>query len=248
MTAWTVARRAVLMQMAQVTPTQDLVVIGAVAVGHHLGAEFRTTLDLDLCVATSLTAMQPPATWKHVVAHRWKSDQGMTVDLLPVDADSLRQGAIVWPDGSRLELAGIDLAMRDATPIGHGLPNRVKVASLRALFLCKTIAWTDRPGDRRKDLGDLAEILERYVERDDARCFDDVAIPHDLDLDERAAFLLGVDLSAVCEAAHRTRLASFLARMGDANQSPYALMAGRWPRDYEALGRKLAALRAGLGM
>ncbi len=244
---WTQERCVALAQMAAVSPTHRLVVIGAVAVGHHLGTQFRATLDLDLCVATSVAELRPPAAWQKLptTPHRWRTEHGMPIDLLPVDAASLARGFIEWPDRVKLDLTGIDLAIQDSRPIGHGLPSTVCVASLRALFLCKAVAWTDRPGDRRKDLGDLAEILDRYVELDDVRCFEEAAIPLDLDIEERPAFLLGHDLAAACAPAHRERLADFLARVSAMDQAPYAMMATRW-RDYAALERRLDALRVGL--
>jgi len=246
MTAWTEERCAALAELAVVVPTR-VVVIGGVALAHHLGPEFRPTLDLDLCVAASPLHQLPPGSWQRLrdPPHRWRTPRGLTVDLLLVDAESLRRRAIAWPNGVRLDLTGIDFAMRDATAVGHGLPADVHVASLCALFLCKVTAWIERPGDRRKDLADLALILDRYVEHDDPRCCSDAAIPPDLDIAERPAFLLGLDL-AVVPHSERDALTRFLDEVGDEDRAPHAMLAARWPRDDQALPRRLAALRAGI--
>jgi predicted nucleotidyltransferase len=176
--------------------------------------------------------------------HRWRTRRGLTVDLVLIDEVRLRRGVVEWSNGVRLDLAGIEFAMRDAAAVGFGMPDNVYVASLRALFLCKVTAWLDRPGDRRKDLLDLAQILDRYVEHDVPRCSAPV-VPADMDIAERPTFLLGFDLRVVA-SADRDRLARFLDEVSDEDQAPHAMLAANWPRDGEALPRRLAALRVGL--
>jgi hypothetical protein len=78
--------------------------------------------------------------------HRWRTRRGLTVDLVLIDEVRLRRGVVEWSNGVRLDLAGIEFAMRDAAAVGFGMPNNVYVASLRAPFLCKVTAWLDRPG------------------------------------------------------------------------------------------------------
>ncbi|MBI5851450.1 MAG: hypothetical protein HZB39_10575 [Planctomycetes bacterium] len=240
MSAWSKERREVLAELAAANGGRRIVVIGAVAVAHHLGAGFRTTLDFDLCVASAREDTRVPAGWTAhpSIVHRWSAAGGLTIDLVCIGDDDLARGFVAWPDGTRLDLGGVDLALRDAEPIGCGLPAMVCVASLRALFVCKVFAWNDRRWDRRKDLGDLARILDRYVELDDERCFVDPALPLELDLTERPAFLLGRDLAAVGSEPQRTAIERFALEMADEATQPHAAMASHWPRDPTALGRR----------
>ncbi len=246
---WTDDRLAVLSQLCAANQTSRIVVIGAVAVAHHLGETFRATVDLDLCVASPVAELRVPDSWRGqaVPPHRWTTAEGVKVDLIAVGDLDLARGFVGWPDGSKLDLGGVELALRDCSPIGFELPELACVATLRALFVCKVMAWLDRSWERRKDLGDLAQILDRYVESDDPRCYDP-AIPLDLEIDERPAFLLGVDVAQVCHGERLGSFTTFLGDVGDERRASHSVMSARWPSNATALVRRLAAFRRGMSI
>jgi predicted nucleotidyltransferase len=246
---------SVLTTVAATFPGRDIVVIGATALQWHFRSGFRGTLDLDLCVAIDLhehARATLPHEWRRDPRRpfRWSLPDGQILDVLPASADVLANGELSWNDGTRLDLTGIDLAMRDNASLPANFPRECRVASRRALFVMKVAAWLDRPGDREKDLGDLALLLQRYVEDDDPRCFDDPAIDCEREFDERPAFLLGHDLASICSSQHRDRVAAFLARVANPDRADHTRLryAGplHWQRNEDTVPRILAALRAGL--
>jgi predicted nucleotidyltransferase len=138
-----------------------------------------------------------PAGWtrNRVVPHRWRATGGVIVDVVPATDELLRRGRVSWPDGSELDLTGIDVAMADVEVGAGELPDNVGIVSLRALCVCKIAAWLDRPGNRLRDLGDLAAILDAYVDDLSPRVFDDPRIEPNREFDERPALLLVLNLT-----------------------------------------------------
>ena len=65
--------------------------------------------------------------------------------------------------------------------------------------------------DRQKGLGDLALLLDDYVELEDERRFDEPALAG-VDWSERPAFSLGMNLRAICAARHLVSLREFVRR------------------------------------
>ncbi len=255
MTAWDPERRQVLRELGGAFPGHRVVVVGAVALAHHF-VSFRGTRDLDLCIAIDeldhgRDAALPPGWSRDAhVRHRWRTGTGAIVDVVAAAPRLLRAGRIEWPDGTVLDLTGIDVAMTDAARIANDLPETTCVASVRALFLCKVAAWLDRPADRRRDLGDLAVMLDRYVDESGPRLFDDPHLEPDREFDERPAFLLGLDLHEVCAPKHRTRADTFTRLVANRDGAVHAAILAaapqRWQRDPDAVVRRIAALRAGL--
>ena len=247
---------AALAALAQAFPNRAIVVIGATALALHY-PDFRGTLDLDVCVAIDAAEHARdevlPTTWRRQrgMPHRWRTDDGLLIDVLPACDRLLADGRVSWPDGVSMDLAGIDLVMRDHHPFGAALPSNVLVASRRALFVAKVVAWLDRPSDRHKDLGDIARLLDDYVEEDDPRRFDEPELA-DRDWSERPAFLLGIDLRAVASDRHRGRIHEFVRRTGDpARSDRRVLWAGApsaWRVEDEVPQRRLRALCDGLGL
>ncbi|MEQ1634041.1 MAG: hypothetical protein ABL997_16810 [Planctomycetota bacterium] len=232
-----------------------IVVIGAAALRWHYPT-FRGTLDLDLCVAIDLDehhgATGFPSQWTRQpgVPHRWRATDGQLLDILPAADRLLLEGRIEWPDGTVMDLSGIDLAMRDHHRYAVDLPTNVTVATRRALFVTKVAAWLDRPVERQKDLGDIALLLDDYVEDDDRRRFDEPAL-EGLDWSERPAFLLGMDLRVLGKARHSTKLREFVRRVGDRDAREHHWFLQMAPAGLRAddavLPARLQALLAGLG-
>jgi len=244
-----------LADVARAFPGRRIVTIGAAALRWHYAA-FRGTLDLDLAIAIDLEEHARsgalPADWERQanVPHRWRLPDNQLLDILPAADELLAAGAVTWPDGTTLDLTGIDLAMHDHERYAAELPTAVRVASRRALFVTKIAAWLDRPHDRQKDLGDIALLLDEYVDGDDPRRFDEPAL-EGRDWDERPSFLLGMDLRAVCSERHSERIREFASRAGDPARREHswllAAAPAAWRTDAEALPRRLQALRDGFG-
>jgi predicted nucleotidyltransferase len=245
-----------LASVARAFPGRQIVTIGAAAFRWHY-ATFWGTLDLDLCVAIDLEEHARsdllPRGWARVqgMPHRWRLPDGQLLDIIPAADELLAAGEVSWPGGTTMDLTGIDLAMRDHERYADGLPVHVGVASRRALFVTKIAAWLDRPHDRAKDLGDVALLLEDYVDGDDPRRFDEPAL-EGLDWDVRPPFLLGMDLRAICAERQEGRVREFVTRVGDPTRREHFWMldAGpaHWLGDPTALPRRLQALLDGLGI
>ncbi len=247
---------AVLADVARAFADRAIVVIGATALRWHY-PKFRGTLDLDLCIAIDLAehgrgvGLPPQWTRQPGVPHRWRTEDGQLLDILPAADALLDAGRVVWPDGTEMDLAGIDLAMYDHHRYAADLPENVTVASRRALFVAKVAAWLDRPEERQKDLGDIALLLDDYVEIDDKRRFDEPDLTA-VEWSERPAFLLGLDLRALCAARHLARLREFVDRVGDPDgrERHWLLQVApaAWRADDALLAARLQALCAGLGL
>jgi predicted nucleotidyltransferase len=110
-------------------------------------------------------------------------------------------------------------------------------------------AYLDRPGERERDLGDLAHLIGLYVDDDDDRRFGDEVPAADLDFEDVPAFLAGRDVGAICSGAHRATLEHFLDVV-TASESAIGLMRRdgplSWRRD-EGVRRGLGGFRRGLG-
>lgn len=243
----------VLAAVARAFAQRSIVVIGAAALRWHYPV-FRGTLDLDLCIAIDLEehtqARGLPEGWVRQAGmpHRWRMSDGQLLDILPAADGLLRAGRVEWPDGIVMDLAGIDLAMRDHLRYSDKLPANVVVASRRALFVTKVVAWLDRPSERQKDLGDLAMLLDDYVDLEDPRRFD-TTIPDGLDWSERPAFLLGRDLHAICAEHHRLKIREFVRRVTapDSRDRHWLLQAApSWREDERAMPGRIGALLVGL--
>ncbi|HEX5050601.1 MAG TPA: nucleotidyl transferase AbiEii/AbiGii toxin family protein [Planctomycetota bacterium] len=244
-----------LADVARAFTARRIVAIGAAALRWHY-TTFRGTLDLDLCIAIDLDehsrADALPTEWrrKRGMPHRWHLPDGQLLDIVPAADDLLAAGVVNWPDGTAMDLCGIDLAMRDNQRYADELPAEVRVASRRALFVTKVAAWLDRPHDRHKDLGDIARLCDEYVDDADPRRFDEPAL-EGRDWDERPTFLLGMDLAAVCSARHGSRIREFAARIGDPARLEHVWMLGAaptaWQADPTAVSRRMQALLDGFG-
>ena len=243
----------VLRDVATAFPDRQVVVIGAAALRWH-DQTFRGTLDLDLCIAIDREEHDQqgvmPVGWQRhsAIAHRWRDRAGQLIDVIPAADSVLASGQVAWPDGTTMDLTGIDLVMQDNHRYADELPENVRVASRRALFVTKIAAWLDRPHDRQKDLGDIAILLNGYVGLDDPRRFDEPAL-EGREWQDRPAFLLGMDLAACCEPRHRERIRMFVDQVTDRTRREHHwLLAASpgWRADPEILASRIGALVAGL--
>lgn len=157
----------------------------------------RSTRDLDIAVAVTggLDQVREILTEAGMrtsrVVHRFYTQSGIEVDVLPLDPSVERQREIRFPDGERLSAVGLAEAVRHSVEIntGHCV---VHVAVLPILVALKIHAAPRRLGER--DLRDAVAAMNQY-ENKGARRFNVDYIAHqELVYETAGAFLLGRDL------------------------------------------------------
>lgn len=211
----------------------DFVLIGAVALSHHVALERKTNdVDLALVVAPAeLDAILTSLDWTRdaSITHRWHGPDSFRADVLPATPELIRAGSVTFERDTRtMSLVGFDLALEHASEVVlPGLTSAVKVASLAAIVVLKIVAWLDRPHDRSRDLGDLATVFRDALGDDDDRRWDDQHPlgSSGLDFDDQSPFCVGLDVSAIVGDAHRERIEAFIEKLLDGSSANAAVMA-----------------------
>jgi predicted nucleotidyltransferase len=245
------AQIAALAEISKIWPDRAMVIIGATALGLFVEMRWRQTADLDLVIAIGVDDLQAIAQrpgWQQSALrqHEFRSPQGARMDILPAAAALIERGALAWPSGHVMSLAGMDLAFVHAIAHDLGAGHRVRVAPPAVVTVLKMAAHGDRPTERERDLGDIAYLLDVYVEADSNRRWDEAAA---IEYDLAPAFLLGLDLGRLAGESHRALVAQFLDRVGDPDSVHHAQMERlgphSWRGEEEALRRRLDAFRQG---
>ena len=185
----------------------DLVIIGAIAYQVHFPGELRHTGDIDFAVALDLNEFAElerrlqADRWIRFAnrEHRWRSTQRTIMDLLPAGPKLRTAKQVTWPVSPfTMSLVGFEHVFTDAQPVEFSPDLTLNVVSSTALMLLKIVAFMDDPQRRVKDLDDLRGLLTQY-EADSERLFSDAVIDAGLaDFGLAPAFLLGIDLKALC--------------------------------------------------
>ena len=171
------AERHALRRIVEALVGVDVVLIGAAALREFGLCRWRSTFDLDLTVA--LDQDEFPGPLENLagirrdtrIEHLFHVDS-VRLDIVPAGPTLRAQGQIRWRDRT-MTLAGLHLAFTHAVSRTLAPDIVLRVAPPAVVALLKTIAYCDRPAERERDLGDFAELLERYVGEDDDRRFDD---------------------------------------------------------------------------
>ncbi|MFH0899871.1 MAG: hypothetical protein V2A73_04505 [Pseudomonadota bacterium] len=252
------AQTEALHSLADIWRDTAFVLIGAAALQCHLPA-MRGTADLDITVAASMDAFPSSllsAGWfrNPRIEYEWCSPGGAKIDLIPAGPAHLQAGFLQWPSsGRRMNLAGLRHAFShnqsiDLSPAGAA----ISVADLSVLALLKIVAYLDRPSERRRDLGDLALILEEYLACDDVRRWQDDVIAARIPYDCASSFVLGRNLAAFVDGDEQTAIRTFLGKLRDEND-PHASQTRMlhasppsWSGAIESLLTRLDALERGL--
>ncbi|HZO15019.1 MAG TPA: nucleotidyl transferase AbiEii/AbiGii toxin family protein [Polyangiaceae bacterium] len=234
-----------LRQVRGALPEADILLVGAVAIDRHI-ALARQTDDMDLAIGIELEDFPGPLGsihgWRHDQAraeHRFFTECGLQLDIIPAGASIRERGMIRWPSGFEMSLVGFDVAFRRADRVDlEGV--RVLCPALPELLLLKIAAWLDRRHERQKDLGDIAVLLRNYLEDDHERHWHDEIQAGALDHDLQGAYALGLDLRRICEARHIKLVHEFCST------APANLGAHVWiDQDEPDARRFLDAFRAG---
>lgn len=185
--------------------------------------------------------------------HEWHGAAGVKLDIIPADAAALQAGEIVWPKTQvRMSLVGLRLAFEQRVPHEIAPDVTIDVAPLPVLGLLKMVAYQDRPGERERDLADLAHVLEEYLGHDDARRFSDELIGSGIEYELASAYAFGTDLGALVNQTERGVVQTFVARVRDerdvaGTQARMARLGPRsWSSEPEALLARIEAFERGL--
>ena len=137
-----------------------------------------------------------------------------------------------------MSLVGFDHEFATAQPVQLAPDLTLKVISSTALMLLKIVAFMDDPQRRVKDLDDIRGLLLQY-EADSERIFSDVVIDAALqDFGLAPAFLMGLDLRALCADDDAQIVYTFLDAMNEVNPAWMAFVRAR------GVGFQLGHIRA----
>ena len=205
-----------------------VVLVGALALEAHSKLGDRATLDVDVAITHEIDYLRS----RLLDAERWLPDERQAqrwryvgdgnrpaetlVDILPASPAGVEAGYVELTDGWRLGLVGFRHLLEHRGPI-EGLP--VAVGAPLSLVLLKMVAFADRPADRVRDLGDIAELLDVYVPPDDDRLWFGEAADRDLFNEDGSAFLLGLDLGRGVSSTEAGAVEHFLALLLDPNDA-----------------------------
>ena len=219
----------------------DLVIIGAIAYQVHFPGELRHTGDIDFAVALDLNEFAELERrlrrdgWNQFTnrEHRWRSTRGTIMDLLPAGPKLREAKQITWPKSQfRMSLVGFEHVFTNTLPVEFAPDLMLKVISPTALMLLKIVAFMDDPQRRVKDLDDIRGLLTQY-EADSERVFSDVVIDTGLaDFGLVPAFLLGIDLKALCTPEDAAIVNAFLAAMNENNPAWMSFVRARGVGDH----------------
>lgn len=171
--------------------------VGGVALACQTEFSWRHTIDLDITIAAEVDeagrVLRAHGGWAQDdrVEHKWWTPEGVPVDVVPAERALLGAGEVVWArTGARMSLLGLRhaFAERVTVEIDGAL---VPVAPPPVVALLKMVAWLDAPGERERDLADLAHLLDAWLSADDERRFDAIALDPTLTWEASTAFTLG---------------------------------------------------------
>ncbi|MGA2261230.1 MAG: nucleotidyl transferase AbiEii/AbiGii toxin family protein [Acidobacteriota bacterium] len=245
--------------LQQIWSKQQIVLIGASALGCFLDMRWRQTYDLDLSVSISVeeyaSDLKKLRDWIHD-SHfepRWIAPGGARIDIIPAGFGLLAAGEIVWPQsGIRMSLIGLRLAFENNEKLQLAENLEFRIATMPVIAVLKMIAYQEKATERQRDLSDLAYILEEFLTDDDPRRFDDEVFQLGLGYEETSAFFLGKEIGHIVNEAELAKVNSFLAILRDEShptlaQSKMLISApASWQKDQRILLRILDVFVQGL--
>lgn len=237
----------------------DLVVIGALAFRAFFRHDERHTEDIDVAVALDLDGHRLlgralcSSGWKQhpKQEQRWGGPNNSRIDILPAGPDLREAGQLTWPQSTMvMSLLGFDHAFRHAIELEVAAGLRIKVVPPVVLFLLKVVSYLDDRQRRAKDLRDVHAILRHYEVGSD-RLYSATVLEAGLpDMEFAPAFLLGIDLAALCRPHERQLIDRFVEMFVDPTDGAFCLLLrfeGPVEPIKDRLCQRLRALRDGLG-
>lgn len=202
----------------------DLVIVGAIAYQHYFPDEDRHTSDIDSAVTLDLEDFDElkqhlmAMGWSNITAreHRWVSQRGTFLDLIPAGKKLREAKSITWPQSQMtMSLVGFDHVFSDAQLVTLGGRLPIRVIPPVVLMLLKIVAFLDDQASRAKDLFDIRALLSKY-EADSDRVFSDAVLDAQLsDFSLANAYLLGLDLRSICTEEEVETVRKFLSIVSD---------------------------------
>lgn len=204
----------------------------------------RSTNDLDLAFAVESVEAFVEKTRGLTVS----SDTGMRflvtgrpVDLIPFGtAGSLVQGVVQVAPGIEMDVTGLSEAFATAAPMGTH--EWLRLPTLQAMVVLKTVAWAMRGGSTNKDAVDLGLLLGCVASGAfEDRCYDDSELLGRWDADPElvGSFLTGRAAAADLPSATEKCLVHWESEL------LVNTIGGRSKVQREHAARLLAAMRAG---
>jgi len=220
-------------------PESQSTLIGAVALGFYMEVAWRKTADIDLVVALDqnevLTTLSQYSDWtRHPRrAYRFQSPQGPFLNIIPAGKERLETGMIELENGQAMNLAGIDLALTHS--MAHKVFNslEVKVSPPSCIAVLKMESFLIRPYERLRDLQDIAQLLDSYVDDTSSRFWDE-GVEHLGNYDLVPAFLLGRDVGKIVNERHAQTIRDFVQTLMDPESVHHAWMESRGPSHWSA--------------
>lgn len=190
---------------------------------HDMSKE-RRTMDVDIGVMVGSwaefsefsEAMTARGFERHpTVAHKFCSDKGVVIDVVPFGGLADANGFISWPPDANpmMRVTGFDDALRHCLRVELGSGQGVNIVSLPGLVMLKLLAWNDRRYASAKDAQDLALLLRLYGDFAKDRLFDsetELMERHGFDIEMAGAALLGQDIGAAASGATALQLLSIM--------------------------------------
>jgi predicted nucleotidyltransferase len=202
----------------------NLVIVGAIAYQYYFPDDERHTGDIDLAIALDMEDFDElkqrllSMGWSNIAAreHRWVSQRGTLLDLIPAGKKLREARSITWPQSQfRMSLVGFDHVFSDAQLVTLGGRLSIRVIPPVVLMLLKIVAFLDDQTRRAKDLTDIHALLSKY-EADSDRLFSDAVLDASLsDFRLANAYLLGLDLRAICDEEEVEVVCRFLSTVSD---------------------------------
>ncbi len=251
-----------LCRLAQAPAAESLVLIGASAITLRMpGQYWHATADLDVVFsgpgldAAKQLAQHTSGRLDPRFEHRMYTPENLKIDVLPVVAWAPNGRRLRWPiSGIEMNFAGLQHALEHSDPMEIAPGATFRVARLYLIALLKIVAYMDDHARRRRDLEDLAQLLEYYAFDDYDRRFADDLIEAQETADDAGAYALGRDVGALAEADERLTVEAFLTLADQENApfSPLGPMAEarngpwwRWDDARERARARLAAFKRG---
>jgi predicted nucleotidyltransferase len=136
------------------------------------------------------------------------------VDILPAGPQQRKVGYIRWPEsGNVMSLAGFDLVFDHSIERELFPGFAMQVIPPVILVLLKLFSYGEKREERLKDLDDAVQLTKLYDE-DSERLFSSEVFEASLeDFALGSAFLLGSDLSTICDDGDRVQLAKLFEEL-----------------------------------
>lgn len=243
--------------LARLWPNQEFTLIGALALSLVLDGYERQTNDIDITLIVPPDTVHrqllslPGWTPSQGVDHEWRSRTGGNVHVLPISEEDLRAGEMTWPrSGRRMSVIGMGLAFEHRQSVVVAEDVSIAVATVPCIVTLKAVSFQDRPYVRERDLGDIAEAMERYVaDEDDRRWSQETeALAHE----DISPYLLGKDVRTISGARELESMVALIDRVeseSDGGRAQAAMLRLAPPsvrfRPVDLL-RRVAAFRRGL--